>query len=124
MPNKTLISNFNAIEENDSLTYNKCSIFKIFLNLSSDLAEPLLIKLPNLPGKNNLHSASRYYSSFMIPDDFCLNNKEKVFKIISNIKSSKATGVDKIFGRFLKDGINILAKPISAFSNLSIKKKS
>ena len=30
MPNKTLISNFNAIEENDSLTYNKCSIFKIF----------------------------------------------------------------------------------------------
>ena len=58
----------------------------------------------------------------MIPDNFCLNNTEKVFKIITNIKSSKATGVDKIFGRFLKDRINILTKPISAFSNLSIKK--
>ena len=39
---------------------------------------------------------------------------------MTNIESSKATGVDKLSGRFLKDGANILAKLISALYNLSI----
>ena len=30
MANKTVISNFNAIEENDTLTYDTRSIYKIF----------------------------------------------------------------------------------------------
>ena len=58
----------------------------------------------------------------MISDDFCLSNtsEEKVLKIMTNIESSKAAGVDKLSGRFLKDGANILAKPISILCNLSI----
>ena len=58
----------------------------------------------------------------MISNDFCLSNtsEEKVLKIMTNIEISKAVGVDKISGRFLKDGANILAKPISTFYNLSI----
>ena len=32
MPSKTVISNFNAIEENDTLTYDTRSISKIFKN--------------------------------------------------------------------------------------------
>ena len=57
----------------------------------------------------------------MISDDFCLSNtsEEKFLKIMTNIESSKAAGVDRVSGRFLKDGTNILAKPISSF-NLSI----
>ena len=39
---------------------------------------------------------------------------------MTNIVSSKAAGVDKLSGRFLKDGANILAKPISELCNLSI----
>ena len=60
----------------------------------------------------------------MISDDFCLNNtfQEKVLKVMINIESSKAVGVDKLSGRFLKEDTNILAKPISAFCNLSISK--
>ena len=38
---------------------------------------------------------------------------------MTNIESSKAAGVDKLFGRFLKDGTNILVK-ISALCYLSI----
>ena len=117
MLNKTVISNFSAIEENDTLTYDKRSISKI-----SNLAESLLIKLPNPPDKCNLQSVIRYFSSFMISDNFCLNNtsEEKVLKIMTNIESPKADWVDRISGRFLKDGANILAKPISALCNLSI----
>ena len=39
---------------------------------------------------------------------------------MTNIESSKSAAVDKLTGRFLKDGANILVKPISAVLNLSI----
>ena len=122
MSNKTVISNFNAVEENDTLTYDTSSISKIFKNLFSNLAKSLLIKLLNSPDKYNLQSVIRYYSSFTISDDFCLSNtsEEKVLKIMKNIENSKAAGVDKLSCWFLKDGPNILTKPISALCNLSI----
>ena len=41
-------------------------------------------------------------------------------KIKTTIESPKAAGVDELSGRFLKDGANVLAKPISALCNLSI----
>ena len=50
MQNKTVISNFSAIEENDTLTYDTRSISKIFKNFFSNLAKSLLIKLPSPPG--------------------------------------------------------------------------
>ena len=82
----------------------------------------LLIKLPNPPDKHNVRSVIRYHSSFMISDEFCLSNisEEKVLKIMTNIESSKTDGVDKLSSRFLKDGANILVKPISTLYNLSI----
>ena len=121
MPSKTVISNFSAIEEDDTLTYDTRSISKIFKNFFSNLTKSLLIKLPSPPDKYNLQSVIRYYSSFMISDDFCLSNtsEEKVLKIMTNIEIFKAAGVDKLSGRFLKDGANILAKPISTLCNLS-----
>ena len=39
---------------------------------------------------------------------------------MKNIESSKAAGVDQLSSKFLKDGANVLAKPISALCNLSI----
>ena len=39
---------------------------------------------------------------------------------MSNSEGSKAADVDKLSGRFLKDGTNILVKPISAFYKLSV----
>ena len=117
MPDKKQISNFSAIEENDTLTYDTHSISKILKKLFSNLAECLLIKLPNSPGKYNLQSVIRYYLSFTISNDFWLSNtsEEKVLKLMINIKSSKAAGVDELSGKFLKDGTNTLVKPISAF---------
>ena len=41
---------------------------------------------------------------------------------MQDIKSSKAAGVDKLSGKFLKDGANILAKPVSALCNLSVSR--
>ena len=41
------------------------------------------------------------------------NSEEKVFKITQNIGISKVTGKEKLTGMFLKDGTEILSKPIS-----------
>ena len=91
MTNKAVISDFNAIEENDTLTYDTHSISKSLKNFFSKLVKFLLIKLPNPPDKYNLQSVIRYYSSFTISDDFCLSNtsEEKVLKIITNIEKFK-----------------------------------
>ena len=104
MPNKTLISNFNTIEDNDTLTYDTHSISTVFKNFFSSLAESLLIKLPNPPDKYNLESVINYYSSFTITADFCLNktSENKVLKIILKIEISKAAGIDRCSRRFLQ----------------------
>ena len=39
---------------------------------------------------------------------------------MQDIKSSKAAGIDKLSGKFLKDGADILAKPVSTLCNLLI----
>ena len=42
---------------------------------------------------------------------------------MTNIESSKAARIYRLLGRFLKEGTNILVKPISVPCNLSISKK-
>ena len=37
-----------------------------------------------------------------------------------DIDTSKAAGIDRLPGRFLKDGANVLAKPVTDICNLSI----
>ena len=56
MPNKTVISNFNVIEEGNTLTQDTRTISKIFKNLFSNLAVSILIKLPKPPDKYRLKS--------------------------------------------------------------------
>ena len=72
--------------------------------------------------KYNLESVFLYYSNFNIPELFHIKSasEEKVFKIMENIEISKAFGIDKLPGRFLKDGAKILSMPISEICDLSI----
>ena len=74
MPNKTVISNFNVMEDNVTLIYDTRSISTFFKIFFSSLAESLFVKLPIPPDKNNLEFALNYYFTFTTPDDFCFNN--------------------------------------------------
>ena len=51
MLKKILISNFNAIESNNTLTVDKKNKLSIFKDFFSNFAESFLIKLPNAPNK-------------------------------------------------------------------------
>ena len=105
IPNKTLITKFNAIEDNDNLTYDTQTISLVLKKFFPNLAESFLTELPNLPDKYNLESVINFYSSFTITDDFCLNKTSecKVLKIIQKIDISKSAGIDKFSGSFLQD---------------------
>ena len=39
---------------------------------------------------------------------------------MKNVEVTKAGGIDQISGKFLKDGVRMLAKPISDLCNLSL----
>ena len=80
MPNKTLISNFDVMKHNDTLTYETHSISAVFKNFFSSLAESLLTKLPNPPDKYKLESVINNYSSLTITDDFCFNKTSEKYK--------------------------------------------
>ena len=96
MPKKTLISNFNGVESNNALTFDKKTTAKFFQDFFSNL----------------------YYSKFIIEKPLHLGDtsEDEVFKIIQNIDISKAASIDNLSGKFLKDGDEILAKPYVKFA--------
>ena len=79
MPQKTLISNFSAVESNNALTFDKKAIAKIFKDFFSNLAESLLIKLLNAPNKYKIESVFQYYSKFIIEKPFQLSITSQEF---------------------------------------------
>ena len=76
MPKKTVISNFNAIDNNKSLTCRKNNI-KSFTDFFSNLAESFLAKLPDPSNKYNLESVFCYYWNFAFPRCFTLKVLQK-----------------------------------------------
>ena len=49
-----------------------------------------------------------------------MTTERKVLEVLQRIDISKAEGIDKISGRLLKDGANILAKLTAKICNISI----
>ena len=83
---------------------------KVFKDFFSNLAESLLEKLPDPWNNYSLESVFLYFLNFVISEVFHIKSTsgEKVFKIMENSKISKATSLDKLPGRFLKHGTEIL----------------
>ena len=86
------------------------------------MAENLASKHPNPSDKYGVLSVAQYYSHLRLTKTFELlpTEKDHILKILRDINTSKATGIDRLPGRFLKDGANVLAKPITDICNLSI----
>lgn len=79
------------------------------------------MKFPNAPNKYNLGSVFQYYSKLIIGKLFHLSDTSEgeILKIMQNINILKAAGIDNLSQIILKDGVKILAKPISEICNLS-----
>ena len=96
--------------------------FKMFC---SELARGFQEKLPRAPDKFTSQKAKNYYAktSCNASNDFEFSNvsKEVIKKILLSLDTSKATGMDQIPSKFLRDGAELLVLPLRNVINLSIK---
>ena len=98
------------------------SILKTFKSFYWNLAGDLLAKLPKSPNRYAMKFVSDYYEKLSLYENFKLDSITEgcLFNILKNAEVTKALGIDQISGKFLKDGAQILAKPISELCNLSM----
>ena len=97
-------------------------VAQTFAKLNFSLAESLLKNLLlNSRNKFDINSVHQYYKNIEVKDNFNLNlTTDKVLEVLPFIGISEATGIDKISGRFLEDGANILANPLTKICDISI----
>ena len=106
-----------------------CNIFIYFFkNYFSNLSHNLVSKLPLSPNIFTESKIGSYYDNNAVSKDlnFQLSktSPEKILIILTGLNSSKTAGIDNSSGKFLKDGVHVLARPISQLCNLSIKLSS
>ena len=106
------------------LTFSPWTIANTFKKYFANLANDLVKKLPDLIGKFGIPSVRQYYKEINFREKklkFEKVSSVSMLKILKEFKTSKATGVDDLAGRFVKDASNILCMPIAKICNLSIK---
>ena len=127
LPSKAASVSNICLKDRNKIVLNNtknCSIFESFF---SNLSQNLVSKLPPSPNVFSESKVASYYDYIKFKDlnfEFFETSSEKIWNILKGLNSSKAAGIDNISGKFLKDGADILARPISQFCNLSIKLNS
>ena len=105
------------LKDRNKIVFNDtkyCSIFKSFF---FNLAQNLVSKLPPSPNVFTESKVASYY------DD--IKHKGVNFEnILKDLNPSKAAGIVNLSRKFLKDGADILAGPISQLCSLSTKLNS
>ena len=119
-------SSFNICLEKDNKIHfddktNSNTFKEFYCNLASDLVN----KLPPPSNKFGMNSVRIYYQHILdlLPNKFkfSMAEEENILKLLKNMDTDKAAGLDNLSARFRKDGSDILAKPITQLCNLSIK---
>ena len=81
-----------------------------------------MAKLRTSPNRYTIKSVSDYYEKLPSSENFKLDSIAKGYlcNILKNVEVAKTAGLDQSSGDFLKDGEQILAKPVSELCNLSM----
>ena len=113
------ISNINCLENDKCANFDVKDIVKYFSAYFSNLAEDLISSLPNPSYKYGVLSVAQYYSHLELTKKFDLLPIENnyVIKILRDIDSSKAVGIDRLPWRFLKNCTDVLAKVVTNICN-------
>ena len=93
-----------------------------FNDYYSNLAGKLLKKLHKPPSKFTLNAVCQHYKGIIQSDSYihAIVSENTIFTILKNTNVSKAAVLDKLSGRFLKDGAEVLAQSITDLCNPSI----
>ena len=107
------------LEKDKSANFDVKDLAKDFSTYLSNLAINLVSKLPNPSNKYDVLSVAQYYSHLVLTKktDLLPTEKDYVLKTLKDINISKAAGIDRLPRRFLKDGADVLAKPVIDICN-------
>ena len=106
-----------------NIIFDKSIVSEKFNSFYTSVADKLVSKLPsclNIFGSNFVFN---YYSSKGVKPDsfsFYIVSESKILKYLNSLSPNKATGLDGVPSRFIKDCASIIAGPLSHIINLSI----
>ena len=124
--NKTFCKNPIVLKDDkDNLIHDSLSVASYINKFFTTVASVLVSKLPapvNMYTVDSRNFQDFYKSKNIVPGSFKLQcvSEDFVFKELSSLNPHKSVGLDNIGPRFLKDGANILKKPVTSIINLSI----
>ena len=113
-----------SLKENVVVSFDPKKNANIFCRFFSNSADSLLLKLPRPKNKFGIKTTTEYYKEIHYKcEDFVFHNVDitSVEKILKNLDVAKASGIDQISTRFLKDGAPVIAIHLPNIINLSIK---
>ena len=124
LPSKSASASNICLRDRNEIVFNDTKNWSIFKSFLSNLAQNLVSKLLPSPDVFTESKVASYYDDIKFKDlnfEFSGASPEKILNILKGLNPSKAGSIDNLSGKFLKDGADILARPISQFCNLSIK---
>ena len=121
---KGTISNI-CLKKDDKICFDNKTNANTFKEFFCNLASDLVAKLPPPSKRFGLNTVRSYYQDILdlLPSKFKFSDVTEGhgLQLLKNMNVDKAAGIDNLSGKFIKDGANILAKPISELCNLSIR---
>ena len=112
-----------CLKINDNICFEKKSIAETFNSFYTTVASDLVKKLPKCVHKYGCGFVNSFYSSKgVLPENysFTIVSESKVLKYLNSLGIKKATGLDGIPSRFVRDGSTIIAGPLTHVINLSL----
>ena len=108
-----------CLKENSGLSFCSLSIANNFKEFFLNLAQ----NLPTGPNKFDINSVLEFYKPLNLEEShfhFTKVSEKTISDFLKELKFNKATGIDNLSSRFLKDRSKVLATPITQICNLSI----
>lgn len=105
------------------VTFDKERVGQAFNTYFTSIASSLVSKLPSCTGIFGKEFVTDYYQSKgVVQNTFRLSpvGEESVLKLLQKLSPSKATGLDNIPAKFVREGASQLTTPITHIVNLSM----
>ena len=116
-------SNMAGLKINGDVCLDKSLIAEHFNVFFSNIAHKLVKNLPVSTGMFGMDFVTDYYKRLNVTNNSLKLkhvNVEQVTAILSGMTSNKATGLDNVPARFIKDGASVIAGPMTHIINLSL----
>ena len=109
------------------LVLTKKSVANKFCDFFCNVADDLVKKLKPPSGLYNKIQVKSFYSKKGVLENsfgFSTVTESKVYKLTSTVNTKKATGLDGISAKFIRDGCSVIASPITPILNLSLSQST